>query len=290
MKNLGFEINIYADDCTIVVSGKSKEEVISKICEVMRVISIWFSANKLKLNVEKTQIIYHRAGCTSTCLNPLDFMIGDVVHSSVPSTKFLGVLLDVSLKWDNHINSLCSKIAQKVYLMSKLSFCCSKATLMSAYFGLIQSNIQYNIVNWGFTSKANVSRLLILKKKALRIINEIGNKESCRPHFKDLGTLTVPSFIILEACIFYCFKRHLFEDVKVDHGHETRHKNKFVPIKLGCTVDRSPYYWCPVLYHKLPENIQQKITVSSFRESLKNYLCENVFYSLDEFLQMAENT
>lgn len=48
--------------------------------------------------------------------------------------KFLGLLLDCDLNWNERMNSLCSTLAQSVFILKKLKGCCSIEILQLIYY------------------------------------------------------------------------------------------------------------------------------------------------------------
>ncbi|KAG8277045.1 hypothetical protein J6590_050880 [Homalodisca vitripennis] len=61
----------------------------------------------------------------------------------------------------------------------------------TAYYALVESHIRYGLSVWGGTTKQNLDRILILQKKAIRILAHLTPTESWRESFKTLGILTV---------------------------------------------------------------------------------------------------
>ena len=69
----------------------------------------WFIANKLSLNTEKT--CYTAFSSRSKQPTPfLDLYINNQKLVKVDSCKYLGVIIDDSLKWDLHIDYICKKL------------------------------------------------------------------------------------------------------------------------------------------------------------------------------------
>lgn len=96
----------------------------------------WFTANRLFLNVDKTEHIVF-----STRRLPEDGGVGTV--------KFLGASQDSGLRWSSHMDSLLGRLASAAFLLRRLSECVSRSTLRHAYFALCQTHINYAILAWG---------------------------------------------------------------------------------------------------------------------------------------------
>ena len=69
----------------------------------------WFSANKLSLNIAKSNYIVFGKHKQEQLVA---LKINDVAIERVDATKFLGVVIDQSLNWNNHINLVWSKVAK----------------------------------------------------------------------------------------------------------------------------------------------------------------------------------
>jgi hypothetical protein len=90
--------------------------------------------------------------------------------SSVPSVKFLGLLVDDTLSWDKHINQIASKLSSACYAVRALNPLLSKNALNMLYFSYIHSIISYGIIFWGIS--VNSIKIFRLQKKILRIMTK----------------------------------------------------------------------------------------------------------------------
>ena len=85
---------------------------------------LWFKANKLKLNIEKTQFIifssrnkYKPASANSKVIS-----FNDRVIKSSAAVNYLGVTLDPELNFNEHASQLCNKISRKLGSLSNIKF------------------------------------------------------------------------------------------------------------------------------------------------------------------------
>ena len=77
----------------------------------------WFAANKLTLNIKKTKYILFRPKTTKIDFTNLILRIGNQpierIGRGCPATffKFVGIMLDEFLDWDNHISHVSAKLS-----------------------------------------------------------------------------------------------------------------------------------------------------------------------------------
>ena len=55
-------------------------------------------------------------------------------------------------------------------MINKLKLCFPKTTLLTLYYALIYPYLNYGILTWGYANKTLIDRILLLQKKALRVI------------------------------------------------------------------------------------------------------------------------
>ena len=84
--------------------------------------------------------------------------------------KPLGVELDLMLNFDNQIKKICTKAAQQLNVLQRLSKFLSEDTKLLIFKSFIQSNFNYCPLIWHFCSKANTEKLEKLQHRALRIV------------------------------------------------------------------------------------------------------------------------
>ena len=91
--------------------------------------------------------------------------------------KYLGVITDSSLTWKYHIDNIASKISKSIGIITRLRHFVPLSTLLNIYQCLILPYITYGIIVWGQASNVYLNKILILQKRALRLINFKNNKE-----------------------------------------------------------------------------------------------------------------
>ena len=86
------------------------------------------------------------------------------------SVKYLGVKIDTNLNWQYHVNDLSIKLNKANYLLFKLRKYVSLKILRYIYFAIFDSNLSYCCLVCA-QNCSTIQRIIILQKKAIRIIN-----------------------------------------------------------------------------------------------------------------------
>ena len=116
ISNLLFNI-MYADDTSVLLSGKHLNDLICLLNKELDLLSIWLNSNKLSLNTQKTlYILFHRARIKG---NNSVVKINDCVLNKVNIIKYLGVIIDHKLKWCEHISYVKNKVSKDLDIIFK---------------------------------------------------------------------------------------------------------------------------------------------------------------------------
>ena len=159
-------INLYADDTSITIFAENDTLLIYYLQYYMDKLKKWFDINKLKLNIEKTKILpYINSGVLK------DITIDNIKIDIVNNYKFLGIYLDSQMTYKKHINYLSNKLSKIIYTIKKISFLDTQ-NLILLYNSFYLSNLSYGIEVWSNTYKSNITKLIMLQKKVIRIINK----------------------------------------------------------------------------------------------------------------------
>ena len=181
---------LFADDTTVYVISADKIRLYSYMNEDLHTLNDWFKANKLSLNINKTVCMFFSNNIKSnkdTC----KVKIGDSEIKEVDHFKFLGLIIDSNLKWQNHIEHCKAKISSSLYIMNQVKNVLPIKQLLILYTTLIQPYLDYGIVLWGGTCQTYIRKLIILQKKCIRCVNGSKYNEHTYPIFRDLNILPV---------------------------------------------------------------------------------------------------
>jgi len=91
-----------------------------------------FKVNKLSLNLNKTNYILFTKKSKITD-NPINVTIDNVPIGKVKQTKFLGVIINEKLTWEDHIITIRGKISKGLGILTKLIFYLPNCILVNLY-------------------------------------------------------------------------------------------------------------------------------------------------------------
>ena len=105
---------MYADDEVISLSSKNIDELQNDLNVDLLKLQDWLHANKLSLNVVKTQSLVIGYAQKIRTIESLpdaqpSFSIGDQDIEMITNTRYLGVQLDSQINWDKHIDTIKTK-------------------------------------------------------------------------------------------------------------------------------------------------------------------------------------
>ena len=123
--------------------------------------------NKLRLNLAKCKVLFYRKNSPLNDVLPI-VLEGITVHNNI---TLLGVTLDPFLRFDEHINIIIRKASQRLYILRVMKTTgLSTAAIMTLYFTLIRSILEYAAPIMIGISKGLKDKLELLQRRAHRII------------------------------------------------------------------------------------------------------------------------
>ena len=143
------------------------------------------------------------------------------------------------------IKYIRGKIAKGIGIISKAKRYLNSSCLRSLYFSFIYPYLTYCIEVWGSATRSRLNCLIVIQKKAIRIISNSGFRDHTDPLFKQLNLLTLNNIYIYQIGIFM-FKNYqnvlpaafdnMFQYNDEIHSYATRQKNQLrIPaVRSNC--------------------------------------------------------
>nr|CAI5828045.1 unnamed protein product [Callosobruchus analis] len=274
---------MYADDTSILISDKQESVIAQKCNYTIHCSHDWFERNGLQLNASKTMALrFHnrQKECDNLTLN---LGKSTIVTNMFDSVKFLGMYLDPCLSWKSHCQSLIGKLHSTAFLMNNLRPVLRLDHLLMVYHARVGSRLRYGVCLWGMSTLSH--DVFLAQKRVIRCMMGLPRSESCKNIFKKLTILPFPCLFILEMCVYVFKNIDKFNTISDIHCRNTRQKNDlFVPYRKYRIGSNAPDCLGVKLYNSLPASSKSSHNLNFFMKSVKTFLLENCFYSVQEFL------
>ena len=119
---------LFADDTSVFFSHHDPTSLTNIIQTELQKLSLWFKANKLSLNIDKTKFMVFTPRQKRNKLN-ITLVIDGKQIKQTKDNIFLGVVIDEHLSWKSHISNVANKISKSIGIIYKASFFLPKSSL-----------------------------------------------------------------------------------------------------------------------------------------------------------------
>jgi hypothetical protein len=153
------------------MSAKDSVELIFNLNNDLNKISQWLASNNLQHHSTKTKLMYVGSKHNLHKIND-DFpvMLNGKRIPRVHSISFLGVTLDETQSWDEHIETICKKVGAGVGTLKRIKPYIPANMLQSIYSASIQPYFDYCSPLWDICNKTLKDKLQKFQNRAARII------------------------------------------------------------------------------------------------------------------------
>ena len=164
-------VHHFADDTNLLCSHKDPKMLRIMMNNDLRSLFTWLCANRLSLNVAKTEFIIFKPPRTRL-RERITLKLNCTTLNESKKIKYLGLIMDERLTWSFHIHELSKKLNRSIGILYKLRNLCPDSVLVSLYFSLIHSHISYGLLVWGTADDNVKDQIIKLQKRAIRIITK----------------------------------------------------------------------------------------------------------------------
>ena len=285
------DITMYADDTSLSKGFKStdelKEQLIPAFCKVCE----WLKCNRLSLNALKTEFMIMGTSQKLSNLDiypsmtPFKLTLNNYEIRRVKKTKYLGMIVDDSLTWEDHIDYVTLKINRGIGIIRRVGQFIPEKSLLLLYQTLIDPYFRYCSTVWGQCGETLKDKLQALQNRAARSIAKVKYEDT--DHLQLLlkfDWLSVCSLISYEMGVFM-YKTlnglapdsmlEMFERQADIHQYSTRSANVggiFIPHRNLSKGQEAISYAGARLWNEIPIEIRRAQTLETFKGELKRHL------------------
>lgn len=285
----GLTANSYADDTQVYIStsaGDAPAAVLRFVGCVER-LNDWMSSNRLKMNADKTQIIWigTRQQLDKVDIAKLQLMSASVQFSTALSD--LGVLVDNQLSMADHVAALCRSCFFQLRQVRAVRCSLTADATKTLVHAFVSSRLDYcNSLLVG-VSDSLLKKLQYVQNAAARLVTGTRKFDHITPVLRALHWLpvrhriTFKVAVLVYKCLHGMAPSYLADDCVLLSSMASRRQLRsatnqelFVPRSRTMTYGRRAFATCgPMIWNSLPVDLRVRdVTVDVFGRLLKTHL------------------
>jgi hypothetical protein len=121
------EVVLYADDTSIIITSPNPTDFNNSVNKILQDINKLLTTNQLSLNAEKTQYVKFVTKTSSLTALHVTYKNKEIANTS--NTKFLGLTLDNTFSWKNHIDTTAAKLSSACFAVRAVKSFLSQESL-----------------------------------------------------------------------------------------------------------------------------------------------------------------
>ena len=182
--------SLFADDTSVCrLGGVLKDTARDLMQDEVDTILRWAQTWKMSVNTDKTQSMVISSNTNDTSYNP-ELQAGNGIIANTERYRFLGVSIDNSLRFTEHVKTLLTKCKQRVKIVKTMAWKdwgSGLETQRTLYIQYIRMCLEYASSSWApWLAPTNLEKLEILQREALRSM--AGLTKDCPKDFIYLET------------------------------------------------------------------------------------------------------
>ena len=276
------QLNLFADDTVVYCTGKNINETVENVNNDLVKLVNWLKYKKLKLNINKTKALVITLKRNKHCG---DIKIENEIIEKVESVKYLGVVIDNRLNFNNHLEMIIKKVSAKFGIMFRLRKTLSFYAKILLYQALVEPHFNYCATILFLGNQEKLNELQVLQNKFMRLILNCDIMTRTNHMAKSLGWLTVQNRIKLNVNMFiHKIKNDMLPDYLRSylifgndiHSYNTRGNREIQIVSASLSLTYNSIFSRGItIYNSLPIEIKNETRIHIFKKNLqKYYLCQ----------------
>ena len=290
MKYILSKCIVYADDTTLIVRGKTLSEAIQNTNIILKQYYDYFALNKLTLNESKTKYMIFSKQNKKYEVNHDILKINDIIIERVKSFKFLGLVINENLNWNDHKLYIQKKIQRSLGILYKCRQVMNIEECINMYKTFIVPYLLYCLPVWGSSINTENDVIIKTQNKVLRVLTNTRRTEDAWSYVRNT-VLPIKELFKLEVAKF-CFKHSrkilpsifadkimptfAFEIHNITTRHSIYHNYQFESHQSSTKAYNSFTTNCIRVWNSVPNLLKlqtdiQQCSVKKFSSKLREY-------------------
>ena len=152
-------------------------------------IANWLQANKLTLNVKKSNFLVFDSRKNGKEKPTVKLFINDEELEQKDFSKYLGVYFDKQLSWCKHIEITNNKFDKGIGILAKLRTYVQEETMKNLLISFLKPYNEYGNLAWGGAPKAKIELINRTIKYSIRTMMNMDKFDSMNPFYEYLNIL-----------------------------------------------------------------------------------------------------
>ena len=263
----GVSYHFFADDTQLYIRVEDIGEAKHRLSSLLSDLKIWMARRKLKLNDGKTVIIVIRGNLRNVSVANFGVMsFGDTQLVPCETAKNLGVVLDSSLSFSSHIDSIvktCNFHIRNLYMIKDFV---NRNNLVTLVHSLIVSKMDYCNSLFSVLPNVILKKVRYVLNRAARLIFNLP------PRIPTTTTLIELHWLPL---FFSFFSHESTSGLRSADDPYRLHEPRAIGERGFASCSFS--YIALRLYNKLPITVKQIDSLNTFKSHLKAFLFSRVY-------------
>lgn len=282
--NLNGHLISYADDTALIFVGDSWEAVYNKAENGLTQIYNWLNYSRLSLNANKSKFLTFSILASDQPQNrglKVHKNNCDYGHCDCPTVekcdtvKYLGLVVDHHLRWNEHVNSVIKKVRYITYKFYILRGILTKKSLLVVYNALVESILSYCITIWGGLFNNVLRNLQVVQNTILKVIFKKPRLHATSALYAESRLLDIRN-IYTYNCLLWLYNNKDY--ARVENIYMTRtmaNQHIIVPLVKRAHLQRFVFYLVPHFYNLIPQELKTIGNKNKYKRKLKSYLLDN---------------
>ena len=279
-------VNLFADDTSSFLTDSDPARLCVRLQAAVDSLAAWFDQWLLSVNVEKSAVLALRQPRSQQVDLPI--LLNGSCIPQVSSHRHLGVTINDTLTWSDHVQAVISKAARRIGLLRRYRKRLPPLSIRHVYCSSIRPVLEYASIVWSGLSTIAARNLESLQRKAARLITGIlpSSDISHDILLARAGLPTLSSRRQLEQAVFgfkFAHSSHL-PDHLIDHlqhwkpakpsrAASLRNAQHIrLPRVKKSVLQHSPLYLSLSAFNALSPDLQNAPSAASLRKSLSSSL------------------
>ncbi|KAG7312982.1 hypothetical protein JYU34_000054 [Plutella xylostella] len=288
----------YADDTALLFSAnaENKNLVYDYAQRGFNIVNRWLQHHLLTLNAEKTNFIeFSKQKPKSQLKIPnvyahycksLGYPCTCPTITNTNKTKYLGIIIDETLSFKQHIEALSSRVRKLIFVFKKLRFISDSKIIRQVYFALCQSVLTYCITSWGGSAKTLLLRIERAQRAVLKVSTFRPFRYPTKLLYESCKVLTVRQLFISSIVL----KQH----TALPYSPELTNKRR---VDKDCTIKTTKHaltsrfylFLGPILYNRLNAKlVLYPLTYTKCKNVLQKSLQEMSYEDTENLLTIVK--